>query len=73
MEKGWRKLRKTPPTSQKGYRNVELRHENNIVCVLDVKVPSTGGLQILGVGKAVGRERGGGGYGFQNDVADCAK
>jgi hypothetical protein len=38
-----------------------------------VKVPSTGGLQILGVGKAVGRKRGGGGYGFQNDVADCAK
>jgi hypothetical protein len=38
-----------------------------------VKVPLTGGLAVLGVGKAVGRKRGGGGYGFQKCVVEYAK
>jgi len=42
--------------------------KNNTPGALDVKVPSTGGLDISGAGQTVARKIGGGGSNFENAV-----
>jgi hypothetical protein len=64
-EKGWRKLRKNTTHFPYGEAAIQsLEPKVYTVYGLLVKVPSTGGLAVLGVGKPVGRKRGGGGHGF---------